>query len=436
MATDLISRVRGLVADGEVTKSGLARAAGLHANSLRDLDAPGWNPTAETLRKLEDWLAYGSDASPMATPEEIIDEARNGRMFILVDDEDRENEGDLVIPAQMATPAAINFMAMHGRGLICLALSKARCDALGLEAMSRSNGTVYETAFTVSIEAREGVTTGISAADRARTISVAIDASRQREDIVTPGHVFPLTARDGGVLVRAGHTEAAVDISRLAGLNPSGVICEIMNEDGSMARLDDLIPFARRHGLKIGTIADLIAYRHRNDSLVECIADEPFESDYGGDWRLKRYRNRVDGATHLVLQKGAVDPDGVTLVRMHALSVAHDVLGAPGPRKRRLQRAMGAVGSAGSGLIVLLMPAGDPGAAPPAPAPATRDGASVPANMDLRSYGIGAQILADLGVHRMELLTPTHTNLVALEGYGLEIVGERSIPGETVEGAR
>jgi 3,4-dihydroxy 2-butanone 4-phosphate synthase / GTP cyclohydrolase II len=422
MSTTVIDRVRVLVEEGSITKSGLARAAGLHANTLRDLDAADWNPTAETLRKLEEWMAYGSDASPMATPEEIIDEARNGRMYILVDDEDRENEGDLVIPAQMATPAAINFMATHGRGLICLALGKARVEALGLELMARANGTRHETAFTVSIEAREGVTTGISAADRARTIAVAIDSSRGREDIVTPGHVFPLIARDGGVLVRAGHTEASVDISRLAGLNPSGVICEIMNDDGSMARLDDLIPFARRHGMKIGTIADLIAYRHRNDSLVECVSDEPFTSDYGGDWRLKSYRNTVDGSVNLVLQKGAVDPDGVTLVRMHAMSAFHDMLGAPGPKKRRLQRAMEAVGQAGAGLIVVLMPA-LPGAAATEPAPAS--------GMDLRAYGIGAQILADLGVHKMELLTSSHSNIVGLEGYGLSVVGERNIPGET-----
>ncbi len=422
MSTTVIDRVRVLVEEGSVTKSGLARAAGLHANTLRDLDAADWNPTAETLRKLEEWMAYGSDASPMATPEEIIDEARNGRMYILVDDEDRENEGDLVIPAQMTTPAAINFMATHGRGLICLTLGKARVEALGLELMARANGTRHETAFTVSIEAREGVTTGISAADRARTIAVAIDSSRGRDDIVTPGHVFPLIARDGGVLVRAGHTEASVDISRLAGLNPSGVICEIMNDDGTMARLDDLIPFARRHGMKIGTIADLIAYRHRNDSLVECVADEPFTSDYGGDWRLKSYRNTIDGSVNLVLQKGAVDPDGVTLVRMHAMSAYHDMLGAPGPKKRRLQRAMEAVGAAGAGLIVVLMPA-LPGAAATEPAPAS--------GMDLRAYGIGAQILADLGVHKMELLTSSHSNIVGLEGYGLSIVGERSIPGET-----
>lgn len=422
---DIITRCRAAVTDGSITKSGLARAAGLHANSLRDLDQADWNPTAETLRKLGDWLAYGSDASPMATIEEIIDEARNGRMYILVDDEDRENEGDLIIPAQMATPAAINFMATHGRGLICLTLPRARVDALGLGLMSRANGTRHETAFTTSIEAREGVTTGISAGDRARTISVAIDASKGREDIVTPGHVFPLIARDGGVLVRAGHTEASVDISRLAGLNPSGVICEIMNEDGTMARLSDLIPFARRHGLKIGTIADLIAYRHRNDSLVECIADEPFHSDYGGDWRLKSYRNTVDGIIHLVLQKGPVDPTGTTLVRMHPLSILDDLFGRPGQRKRRLQRSMDAIGEAGAGLIVLLMrPLPGAGDAPDA-APATPG-----APMDLRTYGIGAQILADLGVHQMELLTPSHTNLVGLEGYGLSIVGERNIPGE------
>ncbi|WP_411340139.1 3,4-dihydroxy-2-butanone-4-phosphate synthase [Sphingopyxis sp. J-6] len=423
MSTQLIDRIRGIVDDGTMSRSGLARAAGLHANSLRDLDSPGWNPTAETLRKLENWLANGSDLSPMASPEEIIAEARNGRMFILVDDEDRENEGDLVIPAQMATPDAVNFMATHGRGLICLTLTRARVDLLGLELMSRANGTRHETAFTTSIEAREGVTTGISAADRARTVSVAIDGAKGRDDIVTPGHVFPLIARDGGVLVRAGHTEASVDIARLAGLNPSGVICEIMNDDGSMARLDDLIPFARRHGLKIGTIADLIAYRHRNDRLVECVSDEPFESDYGGDWRLKSYRNKVDGSINMVLQKGAVDPEGTTLVRMHPVSLLDDLMGRPGARKRRLQRSMDAIGEAGSGVIVLLMR--------PLPGSAEAEATPPPSGgMDLRTYGIGAQILADLGVHAMELLTPSHNNLVGLEGYGLSVVGERSIPGE------
>jgi len=423
MSTQLIDRIRAIVDDGAMSRSGLARAAGLHANSLRDLDSPGWNPTAETLRKLENWLAHGSDLSPMASPEEIIAEARNGRMFILVDDEDRENEGDLIIPAQMATPDAINFMATHGRGLICLTLTRPRVEQLGLELMSRNNGTRHGTAFTTSIEAREGVDTGISAADRARTVSVAIDASKGRDDIVTPGHVFPLIAVDGGVLVRAGHTEAAVDIARLAGLNPSGVICEVMNDDGTMARLDDLIPFARRHGMKIGTIADLIAYRHRNDRLVECVSDEPFESDYGGDWRLKSYRNTIDGSVNLVLQKGTVDADGVTLVRMHPVSLFDDLMGRPGPKKRRLQRSMEAIGEAGAGVIVLLMR--------PLPGSADADTIAPPTDgMDLRTYGIGAQILADLGVHAMELLTPTHSNLVGLEGYGLSIVGERAIPGE------
>jgi 3,4-dihydroxy 2-butanone 4-phosphate synthase/GTP cyclohydrolase II len=224
------------------------------------------------------------------------------------------------------------------------------------------------------------------------------------------------------VLVRAGHTEASVDIARLAGLNPSGVICEIMNDDGTMARLDDLIPFARRHGLKIGTIADLIAYRSRTDRLVECVADEPFESDYGGDWRLKSYRNKIDGSVNLVLQKGPVDPAGVTLVRMHAVSIFDDIMGRPGPKKRRLQRSMDAIGDAGAGVIVMLMR--------PLPGSADAEPAAPGAGMDLRTYGIGAQILADLGVHAMELLTPTHSNIVGLEGYGLSVVGERPIPGE------
>jgi len=254
MSIDLVTRIRKAVAERGISRSGLARAAGLHPNSLRSLRDRDWNPTADTLKKLERYLSY-SGLSPI---EEIIDEARNGRMFILVDDEDRENEGDLIIPAQMATPDAINFMAKYGRGLICLSLTKERVEQLGLPLMSRNNGTRHETAFTVSIEARDGVTTGISAADRARTVAVAIDTSKGPDHIVTPGHVFPLVAKPGGVLIRAGHTEAAVDVSRLAGLNPSGVICEIMNDDGTMARRPDLEAFAERHDLKIGTIADLI----------------------------------------------------------------------------------------------------------------------------------------------------------------------------------
>lgn len=422
MANNLIDRIRRLVVEGGMSRSGLARAAGLHANTLRDLTDPAWNPTAETLAKLERFLS-DSDSTPALVPiEEIIEEARNGRMFILVDDEDRENEGDLVIPAQMATPDAINFMATHGRGLICLTLTRKRCEQLGLELMSRNNGTRHETAFTVSIEAREGVTTGISAGDRARTVAVAIDAAKTRDDIVTPGHVFPLIARDGGVLVRTGHTEAAVDISRLAGLNPSGVICEIMNDDGTMARMDDLVPFARRHGLKIGTIRDLIEYRRRNDHLVERIGETDLKSDYGGDWKLLTYRNKIDGMNSYVLQKGQVVPGQPTLTRVHAISLFDDMLGRPGPRKRTLQRAMVEIGKAGSGIIVLLDPRDDQGQVPGNP----------DAVMDLRSYGIGAQILGDLGVHDMVLLTNAHRNLVALDGYGLDVVGEQAIPEENV----
>lgn len=353
----------------------------------------------------------------------IIDDARNGKMFILVDDEDRENEGDLIIPAQMATPHAINFMATHGRGLICLAMTRERIADLGLDMMSSMNETKHETAFTVSIEARHGVTTGISAADRARTIAVAVDAGKDKDEIVTPGHVFPLAARDGGVLVRAGHTEAAVDVARLAGLNPSGVICEIMNDDGSMARLPDLIEFAERHDLNIGTIRDLIAYRRRFDFLIERTADMPMNSEYGGQWRALIYRNKIDGTESLALLKGQILDDKPTLVRMHSLAVFSDLLGEPGPRAKLLQRAMVDVGEAGSGVIVLLS-ASDSGRSLSSFMSASQE------EMDQRSYGLGAQILADLGVHEMILLSNTHHTLVALEGYGLSVRGERKISGD------
>ena len=423
MSTMLIDKIRRLVTEGGMSKSGLSRASGLHANTLRDMETAEWNPTADTLRKLETFLFSNDDTPSLVPIAEIIEEARNGRMFILVDDEDRENEGDLIIPAQMATPDAINFMATHGRGLVCLTLTKARVDQLGLDLMSRANGTRHETAFTTSIEAREGVTTGISAGDRARTVSVAIDASKGREDIVTPGHVFPLIARDGGVLVRAGHTEAAVDISRLAGLNPSGVICEIMKDDGTMARMDDLVAFARLHNLKMGTIRDLIEYRRKHDHLVECISEAPFTSDYGGDWTAKTYRNKIDGSVNIALQKGHAIPGEPTLVRMHGISIFADVLGKPGPRKRVLQRAMIEVGKVGAGVIVLLMPGN-------ADALSREVGtnSAVASEMDLRAYGIGAQILADLGIHEMILLTNAHRNVVGIEGYGINIVGERPIP--------
>ncbi len=420
MSTQLIEKVRNLVTQSGMSKSGLARAAGLHANTLRDLESVDWNPTAETLRKLETFLFANDDRPSLVPIEEIIEEARNGRMYILVDDEDRENEGDLIIPAQMATPDAINFMATNGRGLICLAITKSRCDQLGLTPMAQENRESMETAFTVSIEAKEGVTTGISAADRARTISVAVDASKGPEDIVTPGHVFPLTARDGGVLVRAGHTEAAVDISRLAGLNASGVICEIMKDDGSMARMDDLVTFARMHNLKMGTIRDLIEYRRKYDHLVERVTDAPFTSDYGGEWRAITYRNKIDGSNSIVLQKGRVVEGQPTLVRMHGMSVFSDILGQPGPRKRALQRSMQVIGDGGHGVIVLLMPSSGDGL--------RRELAGEKPDMDLRAYGIGAQILADLGIHDMILLTNSHRNVVGLEGYGLNIVGEQPIP--------
>src|SRR5688500_16375940 len=362
----------------------------------------------------------------LSSPEELIDEARNGRMFILVDDEDRENEGDLVIPAQMATPDAINFMAKHGRGLICLALSKQRVDQLGLGLMSRHNGTRHETAFTTSIEAKDGVTTGISAADRARTIAVAIDSSKGPGHVVTPGHVFPLVARDGGVLVRAGHTEAAVDVARLAGLNPSGVICEIMKDDGTMARLDDLMSFAQLHGLKIGSIRDLIAYRRRYDHLVQQVNETRIVSTHGGEWTAKTYINKAEYAEHLVLQKGRVEPGKATLVRMHGLSIFTDMLGE-GERAGQLQRAMKIIGDEGAGIVVIIRD-NTPDRLTKMIA---RRAEGAPSDMEQRDYGIGAQILVDLGVHEMVLLTNSHRTFVGLDGYGLEVVGERPIPTDS-----
>jgi len=361
----------------------------------------------------------------LSSPEEIIDEARNGRMFILVDDEDRENEGDLVIPAQMATPEKVNFMARHGRGLICLAMTRERVDTLGLPLMSPKNGTRHETAFTVSIEAREGVTTGISAADRACTIAAAIDSTKGRDDIVTPGHVFPLVARDGGVLVRAGHTEAAVDVSRLAGLNPSGVICEIMNEDGTMARMDDLVSFAQLHGLKIGTIRDLIAYRRRYDHLVRLEAESTFQSRWGGEWSVRAYRNTATGTEQVALVKGRIDPTQPVLVRMHALSPFADIFGESGDRGRILARSMQMIADEGAGVIVLI---NRQRADAFTTAVRRQAGEDIEVPMEeLRDYGVGAMILAELGVHDMVLLTNTHHTLVGLDGYGLSIVGERRI---------
>lgn len=353
--------------------------------------------------------------------EEIIEDARNGRMFILIDDEDRENEGDLVIPAQMATPDAINFMAKYGRGLICLSLTASRVKELGLSLMAHHNGTRHQTAFTVSIEAASGVTTGISAADRARTVSVAIDSAKGAKDIVTPGHVFPLVARDGGVLVRAGHTEAAVDISRLAGLNASGVICEIMNDDGSMARLPDLITFATRHNLKIATIASLIAYRRRSEKLVECVAETNFESTHGGHFRLRIYVNKIEYSEHIVLVKGEINPDKPVLVRMHALDLLHDVLGDKyDSNATDLHSAMQRIGEAGNGVIVLLR---EPNRSALLEKVRARMGEQSEPQAHLRDYGIGAQILLDLKIRNMILLSNSKRPVVGLEGYGLTIDG-------------
>jgi 3,4-dihydroxy 2-butanone 4-phosphate synthase / GTP cyclohydrolase II len=307
-------------------------------------------------------LASHMADSPISSVEDIIEDARNGRPYILVDAEDRENEGDVIIPAQMATPDRVNFMARFARGLICLAITRDRAQALHLPPMAHDNQTRNGTAFTVAIEAKEGVTTGISAHDRAHTIAVAIDPTKDANDIVSPGHVFPLVARDGGVLVRAGHTEAAVDISRLAGLYPAGVICEIMNDDGTMARLPDLVVFAQTHGMKIGTIADLIAYRRRTERFVERVLDRPFESQWGGDFRLHVYRNTIDGAEHLALVKHQPKPNSPTLVRMHQLDIAHDVLGcATGiERTGTVERAMQALAEFDGPAVMVLLRDPDP----------------------------------------------------------------------------
>lgn len=369
--------------------------------------------------------ALNQYSASLSSIEEILEEARQGRMFILVDDEDRENEGDIVIPAQMATPDVINFMAKHARGLICLAMTRERIRALNIPMMAAANGTRHQTAFTVSIEAKEGVTTGISAADRARTVAVAIDPTKGADDIVTPGHVFPLMARDGGTLVRAGHTEAAVDIARLAGLIPAGVICEIMNDDGTMARLPDLVSFAQFHGLKVATIADLIAYRRRKDHLVECIGETHFESLFGGPWRAKVYVNKAEYAEHLVLQLGEIDTSKPVLVRMHALSIFDDILGETRGRDGLLQRSMRAIAEAGSGVIVLIRDT-----RPDRLSEVVRlRGSETTAGPEgqLRDYGIGAQILIDLGVKDMILLTNAHRHIIGLDGYGLNVVAERPI---------
>jgi len=380
----------------------------------------------------EDMKRTSEDMAFLSPIEEIIDEARNGRMFVLVDDEDRENEGDLVIPAQMATPEVINFMAKNGRGLICLSLTSQRVEELNLPLMPQDNRQRQSTAFTVSIEAREGVTTGISAPDRARTISVAIDQSAKMGDIVTPGHVFPLQARDGGVLVRAGHTEAAVDISRLAGLNPSGVICEIMNEDGTMARLPELIKFAQYHGMKIGAIADLIAYRRRFDRTIERVVETELHSRFGGDFRMVVFGSTLEGTEHVALVKGNVKGDAPVMVRMHAVNILEDLLGDHHrQRGGGLQQAMEMIGTAERGVVVLIREtrATNLSERITAELGAKADGGE---GAQLRDYGVGAQILIELGVKNLILLTNMPKRVVGIEGYGLNIVETRELEHNTV----
>lgn len=320
----------------------------------------------------------------------------------------------------MATPEAVNFMATHGRGLICLTLTGEQIDRLGVPMMASSNSSRHETPFTVSIEAREGVTTGISAHDRARTVAVAIDASKGPQDIATPGHVFPLRAKDGGVLVRAGHTEAAVDVSRLAGLNPSGVICEIMNDDGSMSRLPDLVGFAQKHGLKIGTISDLIAYRRRHDNLVKRVREAQVTSEFGGTWTMHVYRDVTQDTEHVAMIKGDLSGDAPVLVRMHAMDPMKDMLGLEGAgRASEFAGAMRAVAAEGRGVVVLLRDM---------QAKLTAEGDSHP--QTLRQYGLGAQILSQLGLSKIDLLTNSpKPNVVGLDAYGLEITGTHKIGG-------
>jgi 3,4-dihydroxy 2-butanone 4-phosphate synthase/GTP cyclohydrolase II len=354
----------------------------------------------------------------LATIEEIIQEAKNGRMFILVDDENRENEGDLVIPAQFCDDKAINFMAKFGRGLICLALDEKRVKELDLPLMAMNNQSRNKTAFTVSIEAKNGISTGISAGDRAKTVLDAINPNLDKSEIVSPGHIFPLRAQNGGVLVRAGHTEAAVDISKLAGLNASGVICEIMKDDGQMARLPDLLKFGRKHSLKIATIADLIEYRRKNERLVEANFRQKFTSKNGGEFDLVSYKSKVDGVEHIALVKGEIDGKKPVLVRMHHLNIIHDCLfDAASPKNGLLAKAMKKLEKNGSGVIVIIRQ----------PNEKLSDLFLGATQNTLRNYGIGAQILVDLGVKEMTLLTNSKKSVVGLDGYDLKIRSYRKI---------
>ena len=371
----------------------------------------------------------GAGLSPI---EEVIADARAGKLFVLVDDEDRENEGDLCVIGEWADAAAINFMAKYGRGLICLALTRERTEALGLSLMERRNEGRHQTAFTVSIEAREGVTTGISAADRAHTIRTAIDPQCTDKDITTPGHIFPLVARDGGTLVRAGHTEAVVDIARAAGVaDPSGVICEIMKDDGEMARLPDLIGFAAEHGLKIGSIADLIAYRRNSETLVMRTVETSIVARVGGDWRLMIFENTISGIEHIALIKGDISTPEPVLVRMHRLDLMSDVIGELSDQRsgRELDMAMKTIADAQRGIIVMLRESSKTRLSETISS-SLSGGVSPDAAQGLREYGVGAQILNELGVSQMVLLSNRQANVISLEGYDLEITGWQKLEDE------
>ena len=368
----------------------------------------------------------------LSTIDEVIADAKAGKLFILVDDEDRENEGDLCVIGEYATAESINFMAKYGRGLICLALTRLRTEQLGLTMMERRNESRHETAFTISIEAREGVTTGISAADRALTIKTAINPASGERDITTPGHIFPLVARDGGTLVRAGHTEAVVDISRACGSEmPSGVICEIMKDDGEMARLPDLIDFAEERDLKIASIADLIAWRRRNESLVQRTVETSITTRVGGDWRMVIYANNVSNIEHIVLVKGDISSGDPVLVRMHALDLMADLLGEVSDKRAgdELTKAMAAIADIGRGVVVVLRES-IAASLSSTVSQKLNLASDTTANRDLRDYGVGAQILTDLGIRKMILLSDTRPNVVSLEGYDLEITDWQRIHQE------
>ncbi|MGH1355486.1 MAG: 3,4-dihydroxy-2-butanone-4-phosphate synthase [Thalassovita sp.] len=352
--------------------------------------------------------------------EEIIEEARQGRMYILVDHEDRENEGDLIIPAEFADAAAVNFMATHGRGLICLPMTAERIDHLGLPMMAVNNSSRHETAFTVSIEAREGVTTGISAGDRALTIATAINEQNTMAALATPGHVFPLRAKRGGVLVRAGHTEASVDISRLAGLHPGAVICEIMNPDGTMSRLPELVDMAKEHGLKIGTISDLIKYRSRNDNLVVETSRQTVNSEFGGEWEMVLYTDQTHGVEHVVMIKGDITTPEPVLTRTHALHEATDVLGLGPKPSKELPRAMELIAEQGRGVVCLFRE--------PRNSLYARDEVDDAGVKTIKQVGLGAQMLSKLGLQDLILLTDSpRTKYVGLDAYGLTITGTHPI---------